>query len=139
MSLSRTKRGDPEVVAERLLVLCAMVFLTMALAIWALGLDRPGRIVQQPVAVSDGDCYFDSSEGGVVAPYVVRGRNDGEVWLRIVAGVEGLPDSPVDDRTGAMHAPNGTYTMHGDVLIHLDTDPPTLDFLSCYFAAKPWE
>ena len=139
MSLSRTTRGDPEVVAERLLVLCAMVFLTMSLAIWALGLDRPGRIVQQPVAVSDGDCYFDNQEGGVVAPYVVRGRNDGEVWLRIVAGVEGLPDSPVAARTGATDTPDGNYTMHGDVLILLDTDPPTLDSLSCYFAAEPRE
>ena len=139
MSLLRTRPGDPEVVAERLLVLCALLFLAMSLAIWALGLDRPGRIVQQPVAVSDRDCYFDSDEGGVVAPYVVHGHNDGEVWLRIVAAVEGLPASPVGDRTGAMHAPDGKYTMHGDVLIHLDTDPPTLDSLSCYFAAAPWE
>ena len=139
MSPSRTKRGDPEVVAERLLMLCAMGFLTTSLAIWALGLDRPGRIVQRPVAVSDGDCYFDSHQGGVVAPYEVRGRNDGEVWLRIVAGVEGLPDSPVDGRSGAMHAPDGKYTMRGDVLVHLDADRSTLSSLSCRFVAEPWE
>ena len=138
MSLSRIERGASEVVAERLIVLCALLFLTMGLATWALGLDRPARIVQQPVAVSDGDCYFDSHQGGVVAPYVVRGRNDGEVWLRIVARVEALPDSPVDDRTGAMHAPDGKYTMHGDVLIHLATDPPGRDSLSCHFAAESW-
>ena len=138
MSRARTELGASEVVAERLIVLCALVFLALGLATWALGLDRPDRVVQPPVAVSAGACHFDSAEGGVVAPYVVRGRNAGEAWLRIVARVEGLPASPVGDRTGAMHAPDGKYTMRGDVLIRLGTAPAPHGLRTCHFAAEPW-
>jgi hypothetical protein len=135
MRLSRI--GRLKLTAERVLLLLAFVPLTMGVCMWALRLEQPGRIIQAPVAGSDGDCHFDSDLDGVVAPYVVTGRNDGDVWLRIEAGIEGRP-SPVG--IGAMKAPDGTYAMRGDVLVPLTGDlPGPDDRLACQFTAGPWE
>lgn len=128
---------NPDSKVELMLLALAALSLGAGLAMWALDVERPGRVVEEPSVAATQDCFFDAEEMAVVAPYEVSGSNDGEVWLRVRAKVEGLDGGPSGKE--GMLTPDGDYTVQGDVAVAVQGEPDSTEALSCSLTASQWE
>jgi hypothetical protein len=128
---------NPDSKVELILLGLAALSLGAGLAMWSLDVERPGVIEERPVVSALDGCSYEADEGAVVVPYEVSGSNDGEVWLRVRAQVQG-PETQEAHAEG-MLTPDGEYTMRGDVTVPVQTEPASAEALSCTLTVRRWE